>query len=205
MIAQRGLMNNVYESYEKIVNWFDEHRCRDLFEEPYLRLLIDNIQPAAKILDLGCGMGEPIGKYFIDKNYYLTGIDGSQKMIDMAKSRFPNTEFLVGDMRNCHLGKKFDAVIAWHSLFHLPQDDQRRMFSIFEEHILLNGVLLFTSGSNAGEIWSDNGGENLYHSSLSIEEYKKLLSEHNFEIIKHMVNDKNCGGATVWAAKYLGK
>lgn len=192
---------NVYKSYEKIANWYDEYRCRDLFEKPYLDMVIDNIKPNGKVLDLGCGMGEPIGKYFINKGYQLTGIDGSKKLIDIAKRRFPNTEFLVEDMRECNLDKKFHAIIAWNSFFHLTQNDQRKMFHVFENHILPNG----TSGTNNGEVWSNNGGENLYHASLDIAEYKNLLAQHNFEIIKHKVKDPNCGDATVWVAKYIGK
>ena len=47
----------VYKSYEKIVNWFDEHRSRKLFEKPYLDMIISYLKPGSKILDLGCGMG----------------------------------------------------------------------------------------------------------------------------------------------------
>lgn len=193
--------DKVYQSYDKMYNWFDEHRSRDLFEKPYLDLAITYLKPNAKILDLGSGMGEPIGKYFIDKGYQLTGIDGSSKLIDLAKSRFPKAKFMVGDMREVHLNEKFDLVLAWHSCIHLSQDDQRSMFEIFADHISPGGVLMFTSGPSDGEIWSDNGGEMLYHASLVPEEYKKLLLQYNFEIIKYKLDDEECGGACVWVVK----
>jgi hypothetical protein len=41
----------------------------------------------------------------------------------------------------------------------------------------------------------------LYHASLSPEEYKKLLAEHHFEIVKCKLNDEECGGACVWVAR----
>lgn len=192
----------VYESYEKISDWFDTHRSRELFEKPYLDIIISYLKDGAEILDLGCGMGEPIAKYFVDKGFQLTGIDDSKKMIEIAKKRLPQGTFFVGDMRECDLNKKFDCIIAWHSLFHLSQDDQRRMFKIFEKHIENGGILLFTSGPDAGEIWSDNGGISLYHASLSITAYKELLTNHDFELIKNVVEDEECGGATVWVARY---
>ena len=192
----------VYESYDKMFNWFDEHRSRDLFEKPYLDLAISYLKPEAKILDLGCGMGEPIGKYFIDKGYQLTGIDGSSKLIDLARARFPKSRFIIGDMREVNLNEKFDLVIAWNSFFHLSKDNQRLMFKIFEDHINPGGILMFTGGPSDGEILSDNGEEMLYHASLDPEEYKKLLAEHHFEIIKYALNDEECGGACVWVARY---
>jgi len=42
----------------------------------------------------------------------------------------------------------------------------------------------------------------LYHASLDPEEYKKLLAEHHFEVIKYKLNDEECGGACVWVARY---
>lgn len=194
--------NNVYESYEKIADWFDAHRSRTLFEKPYLDMAIAYLNPHAKILDLGCGMGEPIAKYLDDKGFQVIGIDGSQKLIDMARRRVPNATFLIGDMREIELEQTFDCIIAWHSFFHLSQDDQRAMFPLFEKHINPGGILIFTSGPDAGEVWSDNGGENLYHASLSTEEYNMLLAAYHFEVITHVIEDEQCGDATIWIAQY---
>ncbi len=162
--------DKVYKSYEIIAEWYDKHRSRDLFEKSYLDMAISYLKPGAKVLDQGCGMGEPIAKYFIDNGFLVTGVDGSQKQIDLSRSRFPESIFIVKDMRNIDLGEKFDCVIAWDSFFHLSQDDQRAMFQTFKQHLNEYGILLFTSGPDAGEVWSDNGGESLYHASLSPDE-----------------------------------
>src|SRR5690242_20023788 len=97
---------SVCESYEKIAGWFDKHRSRELFEKPYLDMIISYLKPGNKILDLGCGMGEPIAEYFVSKGFHVTGVDGSVKMITLAKSRLPQAEFLVGDMRTIELNEK---------------------------------------------------------------------------------------------------
>lgn len=193
---------NVCEQYEKIAQWFDKNRSRELFEKPYLDLAISHLKAGAKVLDLGCGMGDPIAKYFLDQGFVITGVDGCRSLIELAKSRLPNATFIVQDMRTISFRDKFDCVIAWHSFFHLQASDQKKMFQIFKNHIKPGGVLVFTSGPKAGEIWSDNGGENLYHASLAQAEYKELLEKHNFKVITHTTNDKKCGGATVWIAKH---
>ena len=155
------------------------------------------------VLDLGCGTGEPIAQFFINKDFKVTGVDGSKKMIALCKKRFPSEPWIVSDMRNINLNQKFDVVLAWHSFFHLDHDSQRKMFKIFESHIKPDGILAFTSGENKDEIWSDNGGQMLYHASLSTKEYEKLLSENSFKVLLHKMRDPACGDATCWVAQKI--
>lgn len=193
--------NHVYKTYEKIADWMDSHRSRDLFERPYLDKVIAHLPPRAAILDLGCGFGEPIGQYLLDNGLQVTGVDAASNMLEIAKTRCPNIKFILSDMRNLNLGEKFACIIAWHSYFHLPPNDQRTMFNTFVAHLKSGGLLLFTTGPDAGEIWSDNGGENLYHASLAPDEYQKLLLYHGFTLLEHKIADPGCGNATVWLAK----
>ena len=165
-------------------------------------MVVAHLNPNSKILDVGCGMGEPIAGYFIGQGFKLVGVDGSRKLVELAEKRFPNTQFLHMDMRGLDLNETFDCVIAWHSFFHLTPEEQRKMFQTFERHMNPGALLLFTSGPDAGEVWSDNGGENLYHASLSTGEYKELLKKHHFDVITHNLEDASCGGATVWVAQY---
>ncbi len=62
---------------------------------------------------------------------------------------------------------------------------------------------MFTSGSEAGEVWSENGGEALYHASLAEADYRSLLEAHGFRCWA-CADDPDCGGATVWIALRLG-
>jgi len=192
--------DKVFKVYEIIAEWFDEHRSRELFEKPYLDTIIKYLAPKATILDLGCGMGEPIAQYFIAQGFEVTGVDGSEKLIALAQQRLPSAKFLVGDMRKIQFGQKFDCIIAWHSFFHLSADDQRKMFPIFVSHLNLGGILAFTSGPSAGEVWSMNGGQNLYHASLDLDEYQTLLAQHGFDLLFHALQDSECGDATIWIA-----
>lgn len=62
-------------------------------------------------------------------------------------------------------------------------------------------MLIFTTGPEYGEVWSDNGGHELYHASLSTEEYEQILTNNHFKVLVHKINDPECGGATVWVAQ----
>lgn len=200
---EKGEKENVYKVYNKIATWFSENRYDGLMERNYLNDLIAQLPTNATILDLGCGTGNPILKYLISKKLNVVGVDASSEMLKIAKTNFPAVEFILQDMRLLHLNKKFDAIIAWHSFFHLPASDQPDMFQRFEEHLNPNGILLFTSGTEHGEAWGMNGGENLFHASLDTKEYENLLKKHHFEILKHKIKDPECGNDTVWMAKYI--
>lgn len=194
--------NNVYRIYNKIVDWFDNSRSKDLtMEKFYLDFIQKYLQPKSKILDVGCGTGEPIARFLIEKGYEITGIDASIKMIDLCKQRFPKERWLLADMRTLDLNEKFHAVIAWHSFFHLPHEDQRMTLKLLASYVNQNGLLIFTSGPEYGEVWSDNGGHDLYHASLSTEEYEQILIDNHFKILTHKIRDPECGEATVWVAQ----
>lgn len=166
--------------YDKIAAWFDAHRSRKFFEKKYLEQISSSLDPHAKILDLGCGMGEPIFKFLVEKRFDVTGLDGSAKLLELARERFPAHRFIHQDIRNLKLSEKYDAIIAWHVLFHLKPNEQRDVFQLIKQHLASNGVFLFTTGFEAGELWSENEGENLYHASLSIDQYK----------LAHKIEDK---------------
>ncbi|MBA2652988.1 MAG: class I SAM-dependent methyltransferase [Tatlockia sp.] len=193
----------VYEVYDEIINWFDDARTKSLMESEYLNLLVNTISSKGTILDLGCGTGEPIAQFVIEKGFKVTGVDGSQKMIELCKKRFPSERWIASDMRNINLQQQFDAILAWHSFFHLDHDSQRNMFKIFASHIKPGGVLAFTSGEEEGEVWSDNGGQQLYHASLSTKEYNSLLKDFSFKVLIHKVRDPECGKATIWVAQKI--
>jgi len=199
---EKGERKDVYKVYNKIGHWFAKNRYADAVEQAYLHNILQYLLTDAKVLDLGCGNGKPILEYFINHNIDVLGVDASEQMIELAKINFPSTRFLLKDMRELALDEKFEVIIAWHSFFHLPADDQPNMFAVFKRHMKPNGILLFTSGTERGEVWGMNGGENLFHASLATAEYQALLQANQFEVLRHKINDPECGGANVWMAQY---
>ncbi|HNT98581.1 MAG TPA: class I SAM-dependent methyltransferase [Elusimicrobiales bacterium] len=191
---------DVCGKYEKIAGWFDANRGRQLMEREYLEAMTARLPEGGSVLDLGCGSGEPLAGYFIRKGFKVTGVDGSPAMIALCRERFPSMEWLVGDMRGLALGRRFDAVLAWDSSFHLSMDEQRAMFPVFGAHLKPGGCLLFTSGPSAGDITGAIQGEEFPYSSLDAAEYRRLLAEQGLNVVLHRVEDPACGGHTVWLA-----
>lgn len=194
------MADDVCGKYDKIAGWFDTNRGRGLMEREYLDALAARLPACGSVLDLGCGSGEPLAGFFIRKGFSVTGVDGSPAMIALCRERFPAMSWLVGDMRGLALGRRFDAVLAWDSFFHLSMAEQRAMFPVFGAHLNPKGSLLFTSGPSAGDIAGAIQGEQFPYSSLDAAEYRRLLGEQGLSILLHKVEDPACGKHTVWLA-----
>ena len=187
--------------YERHAHEWDADRGRSLFEKAWLDRFLGLLSPGASILDIGCGSGEPIARYFIEQGCAVTGVDSSPTLIGICNSRFPGREWIVADMRSLDLGRRFDGIIAWDSFFHLSPQGQRRMFPIFRKHARPGAALMFTSGPSYGVAMGSYRGEPLYHASLDADEYCRLLAENEFGVASHTVQDPDCGGHTVWLAQ----
>ena len=186
--------------YERHAASFDVDRRRNSMERPWLDRFLSLMAPGGSILDLGCGMGEPIARYFIRAGYQVTGVDSSAAMIALCQSRFPQACWVVADMRGLSIAQTF-GIIAWDSFFHLRPDDQRAMFPVFRGHAAPRAALMFTSGARAGAAIGTYQEEPLYHASLDPAEYRAQLAAHGFSVLSYVPEDPACGHHTIWLAR----
>ncbi len=187
--------------YERNARAWDDARGRSLMERPWLDAFTSLLAPGAAVLDVGCGAGEPMAAHLLSSGFRVTGVDASPSLVGICRARFPHAEWHVADMRTLALGRTFHGLIAWDSFFHLGYDDQRRMFAVFARHAAPGAALMFTSGPRHGEAMGEFGGEPLYHASLAPDEYRALLAEHGFGVVKHVAEDPDCGGHTIGLAR----
>jgi SAM-dependent methyltransferase len=187
----------------KAQDWIESRARSGLFEKPWLDRFRALLPPTAPILDIGCGSAQPMAAYLIGLGHPVTGVDSSPAMIDVGRQHFPNQEWIVADMRSLALQRTFSGILAWDSFFHLCYDDQRRMFPVFRAHAAPNAALMFTSGPGHGEAIGSLGGEPLYHASLDPAEYRSLLDRNGFRVVSHVVEDRDCGGHTIWLAQLI--
>ncbi len=200
--------------HERIISLYEDHavawdeaRGRALSEherEPIERFLAE-VPAGGTILDLGCGTGDPVATHLVERGCRVTGLDTSASLIGLARARLPAGEWLVGDMRQVDLGRRFDGILAWNSFFHLPADDQRAMFGRFAAHLLPGAPLSFTSGPDGGEAIGEWQGQPLYHASLAPEDYCRLLKRHGFDLLSYRAGEPLAPGFSVWLARRTGR
>jgi SAM-dependent methyltransferase len=193
---------------ERIVDLYRRHarawtaaRGTELRERAWIERFAGLLVPAATVLDIGCGSGEPIAVDLVRRGHPVTGIDSSPEMIALFRANLSDQAAAVADMRSLSLDSKFGGLIAWDSFFHLTPDDQRLMFPVFRDHARTGAPLLFTSGPAFGEATGTLEGEPLYHASLGPEEYRLLLDRNGFDVVAHIAEDPDCDGHTVWLAR----
>ena len=135
--------------YERHARAFDRDRGKTLIEQNWLDRFLAELTGDRRVLDVGCGTGEPIAGYLLRSGCRVVGVDSSPSMIEMCRARCPDGEWHVGDMRQLALGQTFDGIVAWDSFFHLTADDQREMFPRFAGHASASAVLGSTPTSRA--------------------------------------------------------
>ena len=188
----------IIPTYQHLAARFDELRDRSLFERGWLDAFAALLPRGGRVLDLGCGMAEPIAAHLVAQGFSVTGVDSAPAMIALCQSRFPGHRWITADMRHLALGERFEGIIAWDSFFHLRAKDQRAMFAIFAAHAAPGTALLFTSGPEAGTAIGDLDGTPLFHASLDPTEYRALLAAQGFSVQRFAAQDRACAGHTIW-------
>src|SRR3569832_1136027 len=97
--------------YERHASTYDHDRSRSLFEKAWLDRLIKLLPLRATVLDLGCGMGEPIANYLLQSGVNVLGIDSSASKNEQNKQQKPKTKKNAADLRQLDLGRRFDGLV----------------------------------------------------------------------------------------------
>lgn len=101
-----------------------------------------------KLLDLACGTGE-FSKYFSQKGFEVTGIDLSEDMLTVAKSKCPDAKFIKGDISSFELSEKYDCCICClDSLNHLTEKEEWiNCFKSVYKALKTDGLFIFDVNS----------------------------------------------------------
>jgi trans-aconitate methyltransferase len=189
------------EVYRRNAHAWDASRSRGLHEKAWLDRLLDPVPCGGAVLDLGCGAGDPIGRYVLSRGFRLTGLDSAAEMLAIAHARLPDGRWIHADMRDLDLREHFDAIVGWDSFFHLQPDEQRRLLPRLAAHIGPGGGLMLTVGPKAGEPIGSVAGEPVYHASLSPEEYARRLVACGMSVVAFTPEDPACAGRSVLLAR----
>ena len=193
-----GRLSEIYDMFAATY-----HKNRGLFDVSAILAEFDAVIPGSpgRLLDLGCGAGEPVGRYFLDRGWTVTGVDFSAQMLELTSQYTPEMEAIHADMRRVAFPENsFEAITAFYSLFHLPSKDHLDLFRRMHSWLSPSGVALFTyateayTGSPRFDGTKEFLGQPLYYGHKTVPELFRDLEEAKLSVISAV--NREVGGET---------
>jgi ubiquinone/menaquinone biosynthesis C-methylase UbiE len=202
------LLEKTKDDYNAFAERFSSARKNSWKE---MKFLFNYLKSGDKALDLGCGNGR-FFEEIEEKGADYAGVDNSEKLIEIAKNRYSDAKFFVGNALNLPFSDNcFDKVYAIAFLHHIPS--QKFRIAILKEIrrvLKQNGILVLTvwnlwrkpktwrlifkftilkilgkSKLDFRDIflpWYDR--KDCYFHCFTIKELKKLICQAGFEVIE---------------------
>ena len=181
-------------TYNKIAQKYTEEFFDDWSEKECLDQFLSTVKKGGKILDAGCGPGN-FAKYFFNHGFEVQGIDLSEEMIKIARSKVPEVQFDLMDMRELNYNEEsFNGVCAAYSLIHIPQKDIANTLMGFNRILENDGILFLALQEGQGERLVDepfNPAERGLIKFFSIDEIIEELNKCNFRVIYTEIREPN--------------
>ena len=183
--------------------WHTNKRAPDYIEHVlrYVDRVLEGLPAGAKVLDLGCGTGEPVAKYIIERGFSVTGVDESSEMLKFARQTVPEAELIHADIVAVELTDTFDAAVAWDSMFHVGRKHHAAIYRKLANAVREGARLLLSVGGSAPAeddsvhgFTSEMYGQTFYYSGFAPEVARKLIEASGFGIELWEVDDPTSRG-----------
>jgi SAM-dependent methyltransferase len=136
-----------YTTYDQFAWCYSKGWGEDYHKQARV-VLEDHVFPrltaGARVLDLCCGSGD-LAMVLLANGFQVTGIDGSERMLEYARARAPEAEFLLEDARALRFEARFDAVLStFDSLNHvLAIEELESVFRNVHAALADSGLFVF--------------------------------------------------------------
>ena len=193
------------ETYDATAEWYAQTHSDITEVQPQIDMFIDLLPASAKtVLDIWCGPGRDAG-YFVAQWYEVTGIDMSEKLLEIAQQHVPTATFLLADMRTLSFDPgSFAGIWSCASLLHIPKVDVPA--TLVHRYDILQpwGVLFVGVKAGTGEHMVQKDyyeGHEKFFAFYELSELTQLITDAGFEIIKTDMDAKRDAWCNVFARK----
>jgi ubiquinone/menaquinone biosynthesis C-methylase UbiE len=202
-------LREVYERlaarYDAERSVFDVERILEEFHQRLQPLVATNAtESVARVLDLGCGAGQPCAAFFVDAGWSVVGVDFCPAMLTLAGQQVPRLQRVLADVRQLHCRDSCcQAVMAVYSLFHVPWHEHGALFKRVYRWLVPGGQFLFTyateqyTGAPVFEGYKSFLGERLFYSHGTPEQLHRQLAEAGL-VVEQMALRQIGGEPFLW-------
>jgi 2-polyprenyl-3-methyl-5-hydroxy-6-metoxy-1,4-benzoquinol methylase len=130
----------------------------------------------------------PATRWLADRGFDVTGVDLSEHQLDLARKLVPEATLLKADMTELDFGSEtFDAVVAFHSIIHVPREDHPALLEMIHHWLEPGGLFLATLAVTDfdGEDRDWQGwGTPMRWSHYDAQTNKGMLREAGFDVVR---------------------
>jgi SAM-dependent methyltransferase len=169
--------------YDRIAQWWHDRHVHSSYGVAQLEKALRFARQGGQALDVGCGAGGRLVRLLQSHRFSVTGLDVSIEMINLAKQNHPDQTFLQQDICTWDTDQRFDLIVAWDSIFHVPFAMQKPVVSKLCSLLAAGGILLYTFGDAHGEHTDQWHDDTFYYSSVGINENLALLIQGGLKVL----------------------
>jgi ubiquinone/menaquinone biosynthesis C-methylase UbiE len=179
----------VREGYDEVAARYLAERTMTGADVTALAELTEHLDPGSRVLDAGCGAGEPITRHLVDAGFSAVGLDISIKQLELGRDLVPESTAVQGDLAGLPFAaESFDAVVSYYAIIHVPRDDHAAVFAEVRRVLRPGGWSLLCLG--AADLPADHDpdswlGAAMYWSHFDAATNLDLLRDVGLEIASH--------------------
>ncbi|MFB6299739.1 MAG: class I SAM-dependent methyltransferase [Halobacteriales archaeon] len=187
----------VRRGYDMIAEVYRTSRADELPDSGIVEEFIDTLPDGARVLDAGCGAGEPVTVTLHERGLDPVGLDISREQVRLARRTVPTGAVVQGDLTALPFcAGQFDAAVAFYSIIHVAREYHSTVYRELNRVLIDGGFVLVTVGIEAWEgsnpDWLDTGAEMLW-SFPSLTESIDLIEKAGFDVVDQSTLDDSLG------------
>lgn len=150
----------------------------------YVERLSALLPDGARVLELGCGAGEPCTRLLAER-FEVTGVDLSAEQLARARRNVPGARFVQADLTTFELEPaSWNAVAAIYVFNHVPRELLGEVLGRIAQSLVPGGHFLASLGTGDSLAWTGEWlGTTMFFSSWDAPTNRRLLLSAGFELV----------------------
>jgi SAM-dependent methyltransferase len=188
----------VRQGYDTIAEAYLRERRRDSADVRLLDSFIERLPPGARVLDAGCGAGQPITALLATRADTI-GIDFSKRQLLLARSAVSSARLLCADLNSLPFrAAVFDGICSYYAIIHIPRERHAAILSELRRALRTGGLALLCLGANdLPASHEEYFGVEMFWSHFDAATNLRLLADARFEVLDQrvVIDESDPGGS----------
>ena len=186
--------NAIQRAYDNLAETYAAGRSETGRDMDILAEFLAMLQAESRVLDVGCGQGIPVLRE-VTATTTGYGLDFSREQLQLAAENLSDVPLLQADVTHLPFDDGVvDAIVTYHTLIHVPVEDQETAIAEFSRVLRPSGRILLSEGptewSGADPNWLDTGVEMRWHIA-GADKTRTQLQDAGFTITDEWVVDED--------------